>query len=204
MIHAYIRVSTALQDRENQRFEILNFADEKKVTVDQWTEETISSRKKIEDRLLAEVVKSLTKDDVLIITEISRLGRSIYEIMTLLHQLMERGVKVWTCKERFELGDNINSKILAFAFSLSAEIERKLISQRTKEALARKKAEGVILGRPKGSKGKSKLDGKEELIEGLLSKRVSKASISKMLEVHPGTLDSFIRTRELRLPCRQS
>jgi len=204
VIHAYIRVSTALQDRENQRFEILNFADEKKVTVDQWTEETISSRKKIEDRLLAEVVKSLTKDDVLIITEISRLGRSIYEIMTLLHQLMERGVKVWTCKERFELGDNINSKILAFAFSLSAEIERKLISQRTKEALARKKAEGVILGRPKGSKGKSKLDGKEELIEGLLSKRVSKASISKMLEVHPGTLDSFIRTRELRLPCRQS
>jgi DNA invertase Pin-like site-specific DNA recombinase len=197
VISAYIRVSTDRQDAENQRYEILKLADERKLTIDEWHVETVSGTKSYRDRKLGEVLNGLQSGDVLIVTEISRLGRSLMEIMTLLHECMLKNVGVWTCKEHFELGDNINSKILAFAFGLAAEIERQLISQRTKEALARKKAEGVKLGRPKGSLGQSKLDGKAELIADFLSKGVSKASICKILECHPGTLRSFVKSRGL-------
>src|SRR5437773_10021786 len=108
-------------------------------------------------------------EDILIVTEISRLGRSLLEVMSILHTLMEKQAKVYTTKERYELGNNINSKVLAFAFSLSAEIERSMISSRTKEALARKKSEGKKLGRPKGRLStKTKLTGKDEIIKEFL------------------------------------
>src|ERR1019366_3985188 len=165
MIYAYIRVSTDKQTTENQRFEILKFADEKKLTVDTWIEETISITKKLDERKLGALVDQMGKDDVLLVTELSRLGRSIMEVMGILNVLMDKQVKVFTAKERYELGNNINSKVLAFAFSLSAEIERSMISSRTKEALARRKSEGKQLGRPKGSFAKvTKLTGKEQAI----------------------------------------
>ena len=126
------------------------------------------------------------------------MGRSLLDVMTILHSCMEKGIHVFSIKEKFELADNTTSHVLAFAFSLSASIERQMISQRTKEALAKKKSEGVILGRKKGSRSKSKLDGKEDLIRELLAKKVSKASIAKIVgPVHPGTLDAFIITRKL-------
>ena len=121
------------------------------------------------------------------------------EVMSILHDCMERDIKVFTIKEGYELGNNINSKVLAFAFSLSAEIERELISQRTKEALARKKREGKKLGRPKGSLSKqTKLTGKEEIIQDLLRKKVSVSAIGKILGVHRLTVNQFIKTRNLR------
>jgi len=199
MNYAYIRVSTDKQNTENQKFEILKFIDEKKVTIDRWVEETITTKKDLKHRKLAELLKDLSSDDILICSEISRIGRSLMEVMSILHLLMEKDVKVYTVKERYELGNNINSKILAFAFSLAAEIERQMISQRTKEALARKKAEGKKLGRPKGSLSKkTKLTGKEEIIKDLLKNRVSVCAIGRILNVNRMTVSSFIKSRMLR------
>lgn len=199
MNYAYIRVSTDKQNTENQRFEILKFADEKKIRVDKWVEEVITTKKDIESRKLGKLLKELSTDDCLICSEISRIGRSLMEVMSILHLLMEKDVKVYTVKERYELGNNINSKILAFAFSLAAEIERQMISQRTKEALARKKAEGKKLGRPKGSLSKkTKLTGKEGIIRDLLKNRVSVCAIGRILNVNRMTVSSFIKSRKLR------
>ena len=198
MIYAYIRVSSDKQTTENQRYEILKFADEKKITIDYWIEETVSGTKKVTDRKLGKVIGTLNKDDTFITTELSRFGRSLMEVMSILHELMNKKVKVLTTKERYELGDNINSKVLAFAFGLSAEIERNMISQRTKEALARKKAEGASLGRPKGSLSKiTKLTGKEDVIKDLLFKKVPVSSIAKILGVHRLTVVNFIKSRKL-------
>ncbi|MDL2231146.1 master DNA invertase Mpi family serine-type recombinase [Porphyromonadaceae bacterium OttesenSCG-928-L07] len=198
MTYGYIRVSTDKQTTENQRFEISNFAVEKQLEVGEWIEETISGTKKLDDRKFGALLQRIEKDDVLIVTELSRMGRNLMQIMSILHTCMEKEAKVFCIKERYELGNNINSKVLAFAFGLSAEIERNLISQRTKEALARKKAEGVILGRPKGSRSKVyKLTGKEEEIKALLSKKISKSAIARILGVHRLTVADFIRTNTL-------
>lgn len=198
MKYGYIRVSTDKQTTENQRFEINNFAKLKNLPIDEWIEETISATKKLEDRKFGSLLNKMKKGDVLIITELSRLGRNLMQIMSILHACMEKDIQVFTIKEHYELGNNINSKVLAFAFGLSAEIERNLISQRTKEALARRKAEGVILGRPKGSKSENlKLTGKEEEIKGLLLKKVSYSAIARIFEVHRLTVSSFAKQREL-------
>jgi len=149
--------------------------------------------------MVSKLIQELSRDDILICSEISRLGRSIMEVMSILHILMEKDVKVFTIKEKYELGNNINSKVLAFAFSLSAEIERKMISQRTKEALARKKAEGKKLGRPLGSLSKkAKLSGKEKIIKEYLKNRVSVSAIGRILKVNRMTVSSFIKSRKLR------
>src|SRR5690554_3865839 len=162
MIYGYIRVSTDKQTVENQRFEINHFCEKQNIIVSRWIEETISGSKQVDDRKLGKLLKKMKKDDILICSELSRLGRNLLMIMGVLNECMNRDIQVWTIKDNYRLGSDINSKVLAFAFGLSAEIERNLISQRTKEALARKRAEGVILGRPVGSKSaKTKLTGKE-------------------------------------------
>ena len=198
MHYAYIRVSTDKQTTETQRFEILKFADQNKLTIDQWIEETVSGTRKVQERKLGQLLPTLQAQDVLIVTEISRLGRSLMEVMSLLHRLMEQDVTVYTIKEGYTLGNNLNSKVLAFAFSLSAEIERAMISQRTKEALARKRSEGKRLGRPKGALSKTtKLTGKEGVIKELLAKRVGVSAIARILGVHRLTVANYIRSRGL-------
>ena len=199
MIFAYIRVSTDQQTVKNQKYEILRFADSKKIHIEEWIEETVSATKKYQDRKLGQLLRNLKEEDILIVSELSRLGRNLMEVMSILHDCMERDIKVYAVKEGYELGNNINSKVLAFAFGLSAEIERNLISQRTKEALARKKSEGKKLGRPKGSLSKeTKLTGKEEEIKELLRKKVSVSAIGRLLGVHRLTVDNFIKSRKLR------
>jgi len=196
MNYGYVRVSTDKQTIKNQRFEIQKFAKQKAITIDTWIEETISATKKLEERKFGALLKKMQKGDQLIVTELSRLGRNLMQIMSILHVCMERDIKVYTIKEHYELGNNINSKVLAFAFGLSAEIERNLISQRTKEALARRKAEGVILGRPKGSKSdKLKLSGREKEIQKLIDKKVSYSAIGRILGVHRLTVSVFIREK---------
>ena len=198
MIKGYIRVSTDKQSTDNQRYEILKFADEQKWVIDEWIEETVSGTKNVNDRKLGSLLKQMKARDILVVTELSRIGRSLMEIMSILHDCMEREIKVFTCKERYELGNNINSKVLAFAFSLSAEIERNLISQRTREALSRKKQEGKRLGRPKGSYSKiTKLTGKESVIKEMLDKRISVSAIGRILDVNRLTVYNFIKTRKL-------
>lgn len=199
MIFAYLRVSTDKQSVENQRFELLKYADSKKLQIGSWIEETISATKSIQDRKLGQTIELMKENDLLIVSELSRLGRNLMEVMSVLHHCMEKNIKVITLKEGYELGDNINSKILAFAFSLSAEIERNLIRQRTKEALARKKEEGIKLGRPKGSQNKVlKLSGKEESIKILLEKKVGMSAIARILDVNRLTLTQFVKSRGLK------
>ena len=194
MIYGYIRVSTDKQTVENQRFEINQFCDKNEFVVNKWIEETISGSKNVEDRKLGKLLKKMRKDDILVCSELSRLGRNLLMIMGILNECMTRNIQVWTIKDNYRLGSDINSKVLAFAFGLSAEIERNLISQRTKEALARKRAEGVILGRPKGSKSKvRKLTGKEAEIKTLLDKNVSKSAIARILGVHRLTVTEFVK-----------
>lgn len=193
MNFAYIRVSCDRQTTENQRYEISQYAERRHVQIDEWIEETISGIKQIEKRKLNDLLKKLRKDDTLIVSELSRLGRNLMQIMSILHDCMNNDIKVFAIKENYELGNNISSKVLAFAFGLSAEIERNLISQRTKEALNRKKAEGVILGRPKGSISKKrKLTGKEKQIKELLDKKVSVSAIGRILGVHRLTVTAFL------------
>ncbi|KAA6323653.1 putative DNA-invertase from lambdoid prophage Rac [termite gut metagenome] len=185
MIYGYIRVSTDKQTVENQRFEINHFCERNVLVVNKWVEETISGTKTAQERKLGKLLKKMKKEDILVCSELSRLGRNLLMIMGILNECMNRDIQVWTIKDNYRLGSDINSKVLAFAFGLSAEIERNLISQRTKEALARKRAEGVVLGRPKGSKSKvKKLTGKEVEIKTLLDKKVSKSAIARILGVH--------------------
>jgi len=172
MIYGYIRVSSDKQTVENQRFEITNFCQKQNLYIDDWIEETISGTKAYNKRELGRLLRKVSKGDI------------------------------WTIKDNYRLGDDIQSKVLAFAFGLSAEIERNLISQRTKEALARKRAEGVTLGRPQGAKTapeKHKLYTKQTLIAELLKQGVSQRRIAKILQVDRGTLSRFIQFRkELR------
>lgn len=197
MIYGYIRVSSDKQTVENQRFEINNFCKRENLVIDGWIEETISGTKSYNKRELGKLLGKVQKDDLIICAELSRLGRNLFMIMEILNICMTKECRVWTIKDNYRLGDDIQSKVLAFAFGLSAEIERNLISQRTKEALARKKAEGVILGRPKGKKTvqeKYKLFGKEVLIKELIKANVSKRKIAKICKVDRNTLDRYIKT----------
>ena len=194
MIYGYLRVSTDKQSLENQKFEINRYCKRENISVDRWVTETISGTKNFEERKLGKMIKRLNKDDVLVCSEISRLGRNLFQIMMILNICMQKGIQVWTIKDNYRLGMDIQSKVLAFAFGLLAEIERDLISQRTKEALARLKAEGKKLGREKGSLNrKHKLDGKQEEIKRMLSQKISQNKIAKLFGVSRLTMNKYVR-----------
>lgn len=198
MNYGYIRVSSDKQTVENQRFEINNFCKTQDIKIDGWIEETISGTKAYDKRELGKLLKKVQKGDLIICAELSRLGRNLFMIMEILNICMTKECRVWTIKDNYRLGDDIQSKVLAFAFGLSAEIERNLISQRTKEALARKRSEGVVLGRPKGKKAShTKLTGKEDTIRELLSQNVPKSQIAKIFKVNRDTVTKFIKDNSL-------
>jgi len=200
-VYGYIRVSSDKQDLTNQKHEILEYANNQKVGNVTFVEETISSRVKFESRDISNLILKMQEGDTLLVTELSRIGRSTMEVMSIFKVLVERGVKTHIIKSNFKIGteeDKITSAVLIFAFSLAAELERELISQRTKSALAKKKSEGMKLGRKKGQKVKSKLDGKEESIKSLLEKKVSVSAIAKVHDVGRTTMTSFIKSRKLK------
>ena len=198
MTYGYIRVSTNKQTVENQRFEILEFCKKQSITVDSWIEETISGTVDPKKRELGKLLSCVNKGDLIICSELSRLGRSLFMIMSVLNILMEKGARVWTIKDNYRLGDDIQSKVLAFAFGLSAEIERNLISQRTKEALVLRKNEGIKLGRPIGSTSKkSKLDGAELAVSVMLLAGTSVNAMAKLYGTHRKTVKLFISKKSL-------
>ncbi len=197
MVYGYIRVSSDKQTVENQRFEIVNFCRRESLDIDGWIEETISGTKAWDKRRLGSLLHRICRDDIIICTELSRLGRNLFMIMEILNVCMGKDAKVWTIRDNYRLGDDIQSKVLAFAFGLAAEIERDLISQRTREALARRKAEGVRLGRPKGSKSapdKYKLSGREQQIADMIGAGMSKSKIARLCRVNRSTLAKFINS----------
>lgn len=195
-VYAYLRVSTGKQDGENQRKGVDDFAKSRGLEITEYIDdEGVSGTKEPEKRELGKLMKKLKPGDVLIAGEISRLGRSLFMVMRILEYCMNNDVKVYTVKDGYELGDNIQSKVLAFAFGLSAEIEREMISRRTKEALAKKRAEGVILGRPKGRKsGCVKLTGKAKDIKVMLDYGIPRIQIAKRMKVNRNTLAAFINS----------
>jgi len=193
MIYGYIRVSTDKQTVENQRYEIQRFCKAEKVKIGKWIEEKISGSKEPEKRRLGELLKIADKGDLIICSELSRLGRSFFMIMSILSNCMKQGIRIWTIKDGYRLGDDIQSKVLAFAFGLSAEIERNLIAQRTKEALARCKAEGKILGRKYGRAKNVMLSGHEKEIRKMLREGKNNVEIGKRYGVHRQTVRIFIR-----------
>jgi DNA invertase Pin-like site-specific DNA recombinase len=196
---AYLRVSTGSQDLANQKMAVLDYAKPQRFTVDRFVEAQVSSRKSPAERGIDDLLDTLDAGDRLIVSELSRLGRSLGQVIRIVDELVKRKVRFVAIKEgiRFEGKQDMPTKVMITLFGLFAEVERDLISQRTKEGLAAARAKGRLLGRPKGALGKSKLDGKEEEIRLLLEKTVSKASIAKIVGVSRTALHHFIRTRKL-------
>ena len=188
---AYIRVSTDQQNCANQKFEIETYCQKQNWKVDEFVEETISSRKELKKRKLNRLLDKLDSDTILIVTEISRIGRNLMEVMGILQDCLEKGCKVITIKENFHLGSDIQSKFIACIFSLVAEMERQLISQRTKECLKRLKNEGKHIGRPYGFSYR-KLQKKHNKIKEMLEKKVPKAQIAKLMGCTWTTLHRYI------------
>jgi len=195
MVYGYIRVSTDQQSVSNQRYEIERFCKSNKIRIDKWIEETASGTKSPEKRRLGIILKDIKQNDHIICSELSRLGRSLLMIMSILSHCLSVGAKIWTIKDGYRLGDDIQSKVLAFAFGLSAEIERNLIAQRTKEALARCKSEGKILGRRPGKATKVRLTGHENEIRQMLDNGMNKAEIGRKFGVHRQTVRYFLQER---------
>ena len=194
MIYGYIRVSTDKQTLENQIFEINEFCSSKGLEIDGWISETISGVKNYDKRRLGKLLRKIKKGDLIICVELSRLGRNLFMIMEILNICMSKECQVWTIKDGYRLGDDIQAKVLAFAFGLSAEIERTLLSQRTKEAMNRLKAEGKRLGRPEGSFSREsyKLCGKEKRIIAYMNLGFSWTKIGKRLKCHQQTVRHYV------------
>lgn len=194
-VYAYLRVSTDAQDTENQRTGVDAKARALGLVIDKYIiDDGISGTKEPEKRALGGLLRKISRDDIIICSELSRLGRKLFMIMSILEHCMKVGAKVYTVKDNYELGDNIQSKVLAFAFALSAEIERDLISQRTKEAMARRRACGLYTGRKPGAKNlHHKLDGKEDMIRKMLLEGMSQRKVAKRLKVGATTINTFVK-----------
>jgi DNA invertase Pin-like site-specific DNA recombinase len=197
---AYIRVSTDKQDLNNQKLEILEFARRTNRRVDEFLEIAISSRKSSKKRRIDELVGKLSETDTLLVTELSRLGRSTGEVINLVNELLQRNIRVVIIKQNLEMAQHdMSSKIIVTMFSLFAELEPDLVSQRTKEALAVKKAQGVKLGKPIGTIQASKFDKDRKRIEELLRLGLSVRKIAKVLGYsnHVG-LNTYVKKRGIR------
>ena len=194
----YLRVSTNEQDLSNQRLELLDYADRHDIKINQWLDVKVSSRKTTKERQIDELLERLNEGDCLIVAEMSRLGRSVGQVISIMDELIKNKVKVIIIKQGMIVNgqNDIQTKTMICMFSLFAEIERDLISERTKNGLVRARAEGKLIGRPKGN-GKSQLNGKEGEIQDMLKKKVSRSSIAKLLGVSWPALNHFITTRSL-------
>ena len=193
MVIGYLRVSTEKQHPANQQNEIMRFATARGLEIEKWVTEVVSGKTKEKDRKLGLLLKKMKKGDILIVTEISRLSRSLTDIMNIMGKCLNKGICLYTIKEGYSFDDSINSKVLCFAFGLVAEIERNLISMRTKEALAQKKASGTRLGRPEGSSKKRVSICKQmPKISDMINSGVPLVKIAKEVGVHRNTLKKYM------------
>ena len=198
-IIGYVRVSTARQDADNQRHEILEHVNKNHLHVDDFIEVEMSSRKDKKQRRITELMETLEPGDTLIVSELSRLGRSTSEVIDIVNELIAKGIEFIAIKQGVNVvgKHDMQSKVMVTMFSLFAELERDIISERTKSALAAKKAGGKKLGKPKGTLQESKLDPHQEQIKEFLKHGVAKSAIARMLGTSRTNLASYIQTREL-------
>ncbi len=201
---AYIRVSTDAQDLNNQRHGVIEYAKKHGLEPLHFFEDTASGKKNWRDRDLGRLLNEAKTGDVLLVAEISRLARSTLQVLEVLQEAAQRGIAVHVAKNNMVMDGSLNSRITAVVLGLAAEIEREFISARTTEALARRKAEGLPLGRPKGSKSEvHKLDKHKDKIHEMLAKGVHKTSIARLIECSPDTLYSWMRTNGLTRHIKQ-
>lgn len=192
MIVAYLRVSTGHQVLDNQSNEISKYADAKGIIIDKWVTEVVSGKRKGSERKLGAAIKKMKEGDMLIVTEISRLSRTLMDIMSIMGTLLQKGVNLYSIKDGYSFDNSINSKVLIFAFGLVAEIERNLISLRTKEALELRKLQGVKLGRPKNTLRKMNIliDNISSIVKAL-ERGEAKAKICRRYRISFSTFNRF-------------
>jgi len=198
----YLRVSTVKQDVQNQKLEILSYANTNKITVDDFLTVEMSSRKTMKERRIDELLSMLDDGDTLIVSELSRLGCSLGEIIQIVDNLIKKQVRFIAVKQGMTINgrNDIQTKVMITMFGLFAEIERDLLSELTKMGLENARAKGKKLGRPVGKLGKHKLDGKEDEIKELLRYRVSKSAIARKLGVSRTCLVDFVQKRNIEPP----
>ena len=197
-IYGYLRVSTDKQDCDNQKIGIVALAERLGLIIENWIiDNGVSGTKDPEKRKLGKLLKRIKSGDIIICSELSRLGRKLFMVISILEHCMNVGAKVLTVKDGYELGDNVQSKILAFAFGLVAELERGMISKRTKEALQHLKAQGRAIGRPKGKKNTKHIwNGKEGKINRLLKQEIKKTKIARSTGMGVGSLYTFLKQQQ--------
>ena len=195
-VYGYLRVSTDKQECDNQKIGVEALARKLGLPIESWIiDNGVSGTKEPQKRKLGKLLRKIKTGDIIICSELSRLGRKLFMVISILEHCMKIGAKVLTVKEGYELGDNVQSKVLAFAFGLVAELEREMISKRTKEALQRRKANGKRLGRPFGSRNKKHaLDGKENKIAELLNQGLSVVQVAQQLKVSSVTLYAYLKS----------
>lgn len=199
MVYAYLRVSTDAQDTANQRLGVDTKAIKLGLIIDKYIiDDGVSGTTDPKMRKFGALIKNVKFGDIIIVSELSRFGRRLFMLFRVLETLLNKGVKVYSVKDGYSLDNTLQSKVLAFAFGMAAEIEREMISKRTKEALARRKADGKFIGRKSGAKNaRHKLDGKENLIKVMLESNMSLRDVARRLNVSPTTISTFIGNRQL-------
>ena len=196
---AYLRVSTDRQDVDNQRHGILEYANSRGISDLTFVEDTASGKIKWRKRKLGEMLYSLNSQDTIIFAEVSRMARSTLQVLEVLEYCIEHEIHVHIAKQNMVFDGSMQSKIIATVLGIAAEIEREFISLRTREALAARKKNGMILGRPKGQAAKTKLDKHRAQIQDLVNKGVSKRSIAKIIECSPSTLYDYVRRKGIKV-----
>jgi len=200
-IYGFLRTSTDKQDLMNQRVAILDHANEKRLHVDFFLEVQMSTRKRDFSHTVQEYLAQIKEGDILIVSELSRLARDLEMLVNLVGRISERKIRLVSLKEGLDIdssnGQDMQSKIIVWLFSMLYEIERSMISERTKMGLARAKAQGKIIGRPKGSLGASKLDKHTEVISKMIEAKVSYAAIGRLLNCRASTIITYVKKRNL-------
>lgn len=196
---AYLRVSTDSQDVKNQKFGVLDYSHTQNITPLKFIEDTMSGTTPWRERSIGNLLENGETGDIIIVAEVSRLGRSILQVLEILELAAGKGISVHIAKNRMVMDGSMQSTITATILGLVAQIEREFISSRTKEALQKRKAEGMVLGRPKGESNSLKLDAFRDQISGYIKKGINKRAIAKLIECSPSTLYLWLKRRHIHI-----
>ena len=194
---AYLRVSTDSQDVKNQKLGVLDYCNTQNINPIKFIEDTISGTKSWRERAIGSLLETSETGDIIVVAEVSRLGRSILQVLEILEVAAQKGISVHIAKNRMIMDGSMQSTITATILGLVAQLEREFISSRTKEALQKRKNDGVTLGRPKGESDTLKLDAFRDEVIRYLKKGINKRAIAKLIECSPSTLYNWLARRHI-------